>query len=119
MTHLAQALHKIIGPQFPSPPNPFPKLLLRVPLLPAPRRHDLPKFLPPPTTVTPDPQFAKQPLHPQPAHPPFRRFEVFRKTAPDIILKDLPLAQQPRAHRIQMHIVAYHPQIKIIAPIDQ
>jgi glycerol-3-phosphate O-acyltransferase len=28
MIHLAQALHKIIGPEFPSPPNALPKLLL-------------------------------------------------------------------------------------------
>jgi hypothetical protein len=41
MIHLAQALHKIIGPEFPSPPNALSKLLLRMPPQAMPRIETL------------------------------------------------------------------------------
>jgi hypothetical protein len=114
-----QTLHKIIGAKFPPPPDPLPERLLRVSLLLSPFHHDLQKINPPPTVIPPDPKFTKQAFHPQPPYSLHWRLEVFRKTAPNIILKALPLPQHSRTNRNQMHEVTYHTQIKIITSIDK
>jgi hypothetical protein len=43
------------------------------------------------------------------------RFELFRKTAPNIALKRLPFLEHSRPHGIQVNIIAHHPQAKIVA----
>jgi len=63
MPHLAQALHKIISPKFPSPPDPLPEFLLCVSRLPTPRCHQLPKFPAPTSAVPPDPLLGVSPAY--------------------------------------------------------
>ena len=120
-----QLLLQFVRPEKPTPPD-------RRPLLAAaflPPRFKLPlEFAPPRRAVLGQPHLAEQPLHPQPRPAPRRRFEVFRVTAPGVVLQRLLRPQQFRPRRIQVHILAHRAEVarrcrihhqRLVAPAEQ
>ena len=110
-----QFLPKCFAAQTPAPSQPL--IILRL-LLRAPKFHPLRELLVPGLRVAGDPRFPQHPVHPQPRWALLRRLEILTIAAPVEAFQGRSTLDQFRPNRIQMNIVAHHPQIAAAAPLD-